>query len=136
MKVAFGILLAIVLVVGFVYLFLRAHHDDTDPAGQFEDAMRSGDWNNTLSGLVRSNRADAAHDMLRLRVAYEVADLWRWRTNQSIPPHILEEAEGLFVEARPTIQEAMKSSNFMTMPSVSRELLLDYLRATNTVGQK
>jgi hypothetical protein len=122
-------------VAGVVILTsVACRRNSADVEEQFAGAVQSGQWDNMIAGMIRSNQTDRAVDMIRLHVALNIADLWRWRTNADIPPHMLEMAEDLFAEARPTIEEARRSSNFVKLPRVSQEFVLDYLRSTNQTG--
>jgi len=122
------------LAIGFLLIFVAVSgcrdRGDTDGVrAQFEDALENGKWDNMLAGCIRSNQVEIVRQFLNTRVAYEVADVWRWRKTATGPQHKLDEADEFLFEAQATVREATLRTNFWKMPRLSRDAITEYLRS-------
>jgi len=92
-----------------------------------ETAFWSGEWNNQIASLIRSNKLDMARGMLNARVALEVADLWRGRSQ--FEGHRKEMLWELFTNAVPTVLDYRQSPKFHSQLPKAKSAIDDYLRA-------
>jgi hypothetical protein len=101
-------------------------------ATDFENTLQNVRWNYQLASMITSNRFDLVAEFVSIRVAVDVADLWRWRQERGIAAHHLEEAEEYFVDAKPIVLQTITNTHFFKMPKSHRDAVTEYLRGTGS----
>lgn len=82
--------------------------------------------------MIASDRCDMVSEFVNIRVAIDVADLWRRRQNRGVPAHYLEETEEYLVDVKPIVLQTITNTNFLMMPKNYRDAVTEYLRGAGS----